>query len=65
MSGKEHGLTTSLAKRGQIVGLANLQGNERLSLKEIMVSIQITCSTCYDIIRFSVLRMSETVTNGD
>lgn len=60
MSGKQRGPTTSLAKRGQSVGLANLQGNRRLSLQEIAVITQIPRSTCSDIIRFSVLRMSET-----
>jgi len=50
----------SLTKGGQIVGLANIKGDWRLSLKEIAAITKISVSTCSDIIRFSVLRMSET-----
>jgi len=57
---KQRGLTTSLSKRGQIVGLANLRGNRRLSLQEIADATNIPLSTCSDIIRFSTLRMAET-----
>jgi len=57
---KQCGPTTSLTKRGQIVRLANLNGNRRLSLKEISAATQIPLSTCSDIVRFSTLRMSET-----
>jgi len=57
---KQRGPTTSLAKRGQIVGLASLRGNRRLSLKEIAKATNIPLSTYSDIIRFSTLRMSET-----
>ena len=60
MSTWERGPTTSLAKRGQIVGLASLRGNRRLSLKEISIATQIPLSTCSDIVRFSTLCMLET-----
>ena len=60
MALKQRGPTTSLAKRGQIVGLANLKGDRRLSLKEIAAITKISLSTCSDIICFSALRMSET-----
>jgi len=60
MSTRERGPTTSLAKRGQIVGLESLCGNRRLSLKEISIATQIPLSTCSDIVRFSTLRMLET-----
>jgi len=63
MALKQHGPTTSLAKRGQIVGLANHKGNRRLSLKEIAVITKISLSTCSDIIRLSVLRISETISS--
>ncbi|PUU83477.1 hypothetical protein B9Z19DRAFT_1060955 [Tuber borchii] len=48
------------SKRGQIVGLANLRGDQRLSLKEIVNETNVPLSTCSDIIRFSTLRISET-----
>jgi len=57
---KQRGPTTSLSKRGQIVGLANLRGDRSLSLKEIADATNIPLSTCSDIIRFSKLRMAET-----
>jgi len=60
MALKHRGPTTSLAKRGQIVGLANHKGNRRLSLKEIAAIMKISLSTCSDIIRLSVLHISET-----
>jgi len=60
MALKQNGPTTSLVKGGQIVGLANQKGDRRLSLKEIAAITKISLSTCSDIIRFSVLRMSET-----
>jgi len=60
MSTQERGPTTSLAKHGQIVGLASLRGNRRLSLKEISIATQIPLSTCSDIVRFSTLHMLET-----
>ena len=60
MALKQSGPTTSLAKRGQIVGLANHKGNQRLFLKEIAAITKISLSTCSDIIRLSVLRISET-----
>jgi len=48
MALKQRGPTTSLAKRGQIVGLANHKGNRRLSLKEIAAITKISLSTCSD-----------------
>ena len=60
MALKQRGPTTSLTKRGQIVGLANHKGNRRLSVKEIAAITKISLSTCSDIIRLSVLRISET-----
>jgi len=63
MALKQRGPTTSLTKRGQIVGLANLKGDRRLSLKEIATITKISLSTCSDIIRFSVLRVFELVSS--
>jgi len=60
MALKQRGPTTSLAKRGQIVGQANHKGNRRLSPKETAAITKISLSTCSNIIRLSVLRISET-----
>lgn len=54
---QQRGATTSLSKRGQIVGLANLQGNQRLRLSEIAIATNIPISTCSDIIRLSIPRI--------
>jgi len=59
MAFKHCGPTTCLAKRGQIVGLANHNGNQRLSLKEIAAIMKISLSTCSDISPLSVLHLSE------
>jgi len=58
MALKQRGPTTSLTKRGQIVRLANLKGDQRLSLKKIAAITKIYLSTCSDIIYFSVLHVS-------
>lgn len=58
--GHRRGPTTSLSKRGQIVGLANLPGILRLPLREIAVVTNVPVSTCADIIRLSTLRVSQT-----
>jgi len=55
MALKQRGPTTSLAKHGQIVGLANHKGDRSLSLKEIAAMTKISLSTCSDIICLSVL----------
>ena len=50
----------SLATRGQIFGLANLQENRLLSLQEIATITKIPLSTYSNIVRFLVLRMTQT-----
>jgi len=57
---QQRGPTTSLSKRGQIVGLAHLPGPRRLPLREIAVASNVPISTCSDIIRLSTLRIGQT-----
>ena len=56
----QRGPTTSLAKRGQIVGLANLPGNVRLSIHQIAAITNVPLPTCADIIQLSTLRRLQT-----
>jgi len=56
----QRGPTTLLAKRGQIVGLANLPGNVRLSIRQIAAITNVTLSTCADIIQLSTLQRLQT-----
>jgi len=57
---QQRGPTTSLAKRGQIVRLANLRGNVRLSIRQIAAITNVTLSTCADIIQLSTLQRLQT-----
>ncbi|PUU80490.1 hypothetical protein B9Z19DRAFT_1063409 [Tuber borchii] len=60
MLSKQPGPTTSIAKRRRIVGLANLDSNQQVSLKEIANETNVPLSTCFDIICFSTIHISET-----
>ncbi|PUU76272.1 hypothetical protein B9Z19DRAFT_1066740 [Tuber borchii] len=56
---KQRGPTSSLAKHGHIVKLVNVHDDQRLSLQEIANATKVLLSTCSDIIRFSILSISE------
>jgi len=54
------GRTTSMGKRGQIVGYAMLEGREKMTLKAISERTGVLISTCSNIIRTARQRASET-----
>jgi len=53
------GPTTSMAKRGQIMGYAMLDGQQKMSLKEISAKTGVLLSTCSNIIRTARQRARE------
>ena len=53
------GKTTSMAKRGQIIGYSMLEGAQKMGLREISEKTGVLMSTCSNIIRRAHQRASE------